>query len=276
MQKLQILTQLARRTSMRPTPHWDVSAVAPRLSLELTRKSWKTRETRAQVRFYSISEGDSDGILKLRNSLKAQNHLDAWPAFQNLSPHEVSKLNENDVGMLLSTFLKTDKVTEILTAIRTSHGGEGVSLADLNYVAANFAHEWTFGECIAFLRAMEAEGISPDISTFESIVTNLVARDPVGARKILEEEQPGATIPPTGKMYIQLASGFLRQGDPDAAAQTIQDMVACEIKPDEASLVGLLNELLSKGHEELATQIANMVAPPGTALPSFGSEGERP
>jgi pentatricopeptide repeat protein len=230
-------------------------------------------------RFYSLTNGNhSEGILAIRQSLKAQNHLDAWQNFVSLSPAEVSRLNEEDVGLLVSTFLKTDKLSDILKSIRDSHGGEGLSLSDFQYIAQqnSVTSNWTLGESIAFLNAMKQEGVEPDITLYESLIDGLVYRDPVGARKLMEEQQPAGSIPPTGKMYLKLASAFVRQGDPDAAAQTIQDMVACEIKPDNESLVNLLNELLSKGHEDLATQISNSIAGAENAMPSFGSEGERP
>lgn len=72
-------------------------------------------------------------------------------------------------------------------------------------------------------------------------------------------------------------------------------MVTCEVKPDRAALEALVNDLMSKGHMEIAEQggylslepshflctdsqvhpVMNEILGPNGALPGFGSDGAR-
>ena len=156
----------------------------------------------------------------LRNSIKSKDFINTWRDYQCLAANEklLKQLTLSDVGKLLSLLLRQpDQISKIINDLKKA--GFNMDTADFNAISAYESPRWIYGESVVFLDAMRKHGAPPDLQTFKTLITSLARNDPVGAKNILDNEEPADEVPPDGVIYTELARGFLRMGDVDVGTR---------------------------------------------------------
>lgn len=171
-----------------------------------------------QLAPYSTSSTDSSNssLLELKNTVKSRDFIKAWSSYSCVASNRdlLKQLSLTDVGKLLSLLLRQpDHVNKIIADLKDV--GFEMGTNDFNQIAARESPTWIYGEAVVYLDLMRKHGATPDLKTFTTLITSLARTDPVGARNIMDNEEPVDEVPPDGIIYVELARGFLKQKDVD-------------------------------------------------------------
>ncbi|KAI9020445.1 hypothetical protein DFJ74DRAFT_724364 [Hyaloraphidium curvatum] len=205
-------------------------------------------------------------LLALKNAVKSKDFVNAWKDYTCVAsnPTLLKEITLADAGKLLSLL--------IVSQLKSS--GHSFDTSEFNTIARAESPNWVYGEAIVFLDLMRKHGANPDLTTFTTLISSLSRSDPVGARQIMDNEQPVVEVPPDGRIYTVLARGFLKQGDVETAKSILDEMTMCEV--GEEALRQLVTELtMVLGNIGLAEQVMNEILGEKGALPGFGSDGTR-
>lgn len=171
-----------------------------------------------QVRLQSTAPDapPNDSLLALKNSIRAKDFASAWKDYTCVASNRalLRQFSQADAGKLITLIIRNPEQSNKLIADLKDIGVEW-STAEFNAVLEKEASTFIYGEAIAFLELMRRHSAQPNIDTYTILVKNLSKTDPVGAKAIVDNEEPADQVPPDGVIYPTLAAGFLRIGDVD-------------------------------------------------------------